>query len=363
MSTLVNGSLSEICRAFGMSTAQVMDSHLDLENDVAGAVAVMDRHIAKHDAKRPAGKRMDAKQRHDAASVFTTSPLAAVLTSKRKISKEQFLFAPGRTGERGGLLPVSSKAKLGQTTIEWEVDAISGEARWIGAGGLRGLTRSSQANEKKEQPVALYGARFGWNSFDLWRAELIGQNIPADQQAGAVDAMDQHFERAAGFGSDEREQPGFFTHGCAYTFALPLDFLSVTTVDQLLINLQIIDEAWYLANPNRAPSGVIMPRSHWAHIQRIFMPGGNSLISALLVEEFPWLANPVRDNRMLTASSSDGAMWQLWSADSEDLYIDALPPQLFGPFDVEFDTDFILIAQTASVICRDASLIMRFEMV
>ena len=144
---------------------------------------------------------------------------------------------------------------------------------------------------------------------------------------------------------------------------LPYDFGSSSiTGAQIVTNCQILDIFWHRTNPNRVPTGVCMPRSHRVNMIGKFIGTNSEGANAwLLVKEaFPWLANIVEDDRLLTASPSGDAMWQMWSADGESQYMEGMAmPMVFGPFEREMNTEFIAIQQCGFFVNKDPRTVVR----
>lgn len=274
---------------------------------------------------------------------------------------------PGRTGDQPALLPVIERVELGKNECERPVLVHSGEARFFGPGGsgTRSLRRTNTAEDMKSVPVGYFGVRIGWDAFELWQATHLGRDVPGERQRGGRYAMDELLEETAAFGNIERNINGFFNGGVALTFGLPKSMGDPSlTADELLTYLGIIDVMWARANPRRMVSGCVMPRTHKVNLLRIFNGNDNSGLSMwkYALEMYPWLANIVLDDRLLTASDTGASMWQFWSADSDELYLEGSPNHmLFGPFETELETEFILLNKTAGAVNWRAERIMRVQ--
>ena len=360
-----SGDLRNICADLGVSKDYLLSKRLDVANQPEKVIAALSASFASSDAKtRGDGVRKDSQTIHDNASAFLTSSLSKVLAPVTRVSNENYLFVPGRTSG-APLLPVVNKVPFGMQQVEWDVVGLTGEARRIGHGGVRDLTRVGASADKKYQPASLYGIRMGWDIFELAQSSFIeGRNVQTERQEAARTAMDELLERDASFGDLEREIPGFFSTGNALTVDLAKSFGGVITFDEALVQLCIMDQVWYRANGQRGVSGIAMPRTHWLNLMKIFRGSASDLtIWKWAMEMFPWLANPVLDDRLLTASPTNGPIWQMWSADSSELYLEAFAsPMLFGPFDTsDLTTDFIMLGQTGGCVNRRYERIVRFN--
>lgn len=312
------------------------------------------------DAKH--GRTRDDTQRHDAATAFTTSALSAVLAPVFVSSSRSFLFVPGMTGPRGQLLPIRQSVELGKQQLEYPVVTFTGEAKRMASGATKDLPRVGTSDDMKTQRVGLFGVRFGWDEFQLWQAMHIGRSVQAEQQRAASMAMAEYFEQFCSYGDTETQRPGFFNHGSTTTIDITTNLGTSTSATDILDALSFMDLCWKKLNPNRILSGVIMPASHKANMVKRFFGASSEgqNVWKVAIEFYPWLTSIVTDDRLLTASQSGGAMWQFWSADDNDQYIEALTtPLLYGPFQDELETTFIMINQTAGVVNKDPLAIMR----
>jgi hypothetical protein len=362
-------TIHDLARKLGVSPGQLHGEHasawkLDLK-DVEASRGKLARHVQMLDAKYGGGK-MDETRRHDAASAFMTSGLSTILAPVMQVSSRKFLFAPGYT-QGGGLLPVQQRVELGKQQLEYPVIAVTGEARRMAHGSTKDLRRVGTVDDYKSQPVALYGVRFGVDEFELWQAAHLGRSPLMEKQRGAGFAMAEYFEETAGNGDSTAKIPGFFNHGSCFSLTLTKTFGdSSITGAEMLLQLAILDLAWSRANGNRVVSGVAMPKVHRLNLLQKFFgdaatPGENAWKFAK--EAFPWLNNIVEDDRLLTMNPDGGPMWQLWSADGEDQYLEGSPaPMMFGPFTDELRSDYILVAQTGGCVNKDTRAIFRVYM-
>jgi len=361
------GSLDEVCLELGVSEGLLKSRRLDISKAPAAAIASLAREFGRIDARHRENdsQRKDSKQLHDAAAEFLAGPLAEMLAPVEMPSLENFLFVPGRAGPNGTLLPVQQRVPLGKNSLYYDSIAHSHEARWIGAGGTSRLKKGGEDEDRRTQPVAFYGARFGYDQFDLWRGTHLSRNIPDERQRSARQGMDEFSEHVGGEGSTEQLIPGFLNHNNAVTIDLVKSFGDPTlTSDEMWEQLSIVDLMWGRMNPNRGVSGVMMPKLHRLNMIKIFHGTNKEGVNAWkwAQEAYPWLANIVEDDRMETASESGGPMWQLWSADADQLYRETSPtPMVFGPFETELSTDFILINQDGGVVCKDPRRIFRLN--
>lgn len=359
----LHDSIESVARDLGVSPILLESRRLDFKKAPGKAITQIAAG-ARKDALQSAGIT-EAKQVKDAATAFVTSALSEILAPVEMPGRERFLFVPGRTGDKGPLLPVVNRVPLGKQQVEWPVIAHTGEARAIAANGVASLTRVGSADDMRKQPVFFYGIRFGWDQFELWQASHLGRDVPSERQRGARNGMDEFAEDVYGFGHDEREVPGFFNAGASISITLAKSFGDPTiTMAEILAQLSIIDIAWDSYNPRRPVTGVVMPKSHRLNMMTKFTGASNEGdINAwkFAVEMFPWLANVIEDQRMLTASDDSLSMWQLFSADGEELYAEGTPsPLVFGPFEQEMNLDFIAIAQTGGCVNKNARRVMRF---
>jgi hypothetical protein len=362
--TAVN--IQDLARKLGRHTGQLFGDdagsyRLDLAKP-AEANAKLARGLRWDVLDTKHGKTRNDSERHDAATAFTTSALSTVLAPVFIQSSKSFLFAPGFTGPRGQLLPIKQTVELGKQQVEYPVVVFTGEARRMASGSTKDLPRVGTSDDMKSQRVGLYGVRFGWDEFELWQSAHLGRQVQNEQQRAASMAMAEYFEDFCSYGDLDTQRPGFFNHGSCFTIDIATNLGTSTSATDILDALSYIDIAWDKANPNRILSGVIMPKVHAANMKKRFLGAsseGQSLWK-VAVEFYPWLGNIITDDRLLTASQSSGAMWQFWSADGEDQYIEATPsPLLYGPFNDELETTFIMIGQTAGVINKDSTAIMR----
>jgi hypothetical protein len=358
--------LSKLARSLGRSIGQFTDPDKQFVLDFKYPEDV-NRKISAHlqvlDSRPGSSKspRSDT-QRHDAATAFTTSALSHVLAPVFIQSAYSFLFTPGMTGARGQLLPVNHTVPLGKTSVEWPVVAYTGEAKRMAAGSTRGLPRVGTADDLKSQPVGYYGVRFGWDWWELNQATHLGRSVQTEQQQAASMAMAEYHEAFSSYGDTSTKRPGFFNHGSVFTVGATINLGTTTSAVDMMGQLSRIHQAWKIANPNRVLSGVIMPESHRLNMLTLMYGTGQEGQSAwnLAVVAFPWLSNIVTDDRLETASQNGRAMWQFWSADSQSQYIEATPtPLMFGPFNDELETTFILIGVQAGVVNKDPRAIMR----
>jgi hypothetical protein len=360
--------LRDVADSLGLSTAALLAHKLDLTSaGITAAAAKCVPMMDRANERRDKSKRLDAKGVKDAASAFVTSALAAQLAPVERVSNENFLFVPGRTGDRAPLLPVQQRTVLGQTSLEWQVVGMAGEARNVNPSGLESLTYVGLSEDKKYQPVGHYGVRLSYDIFEMAQGDLLGRNIPSEKNTAAMQAMAEKMEREGGFGDLDRERPGFFNGGVAEVINLAVSFGDpAMTFDQMMIQLSIIDIMWSRSNPTRSMSGICMPKTHRLRLLRLFKDNNGSDTNAWLfaLEAFPWLGNIIEDDRLLDGSSSNGPMWQGWSADSEELYYESSPaPTLFGPFEFKpLTTEFIALAQTGGIVNKRAERIQRYEM-
>lgn len=360
----LHGSINDMSRSLGISPARLLASRLDFQRSPSQAASAIAGQARRFDAKQ--GGRKSVQQIRDAATAFVTTALSQILRPIERVGRERFLFVPGRTGDQAPLLPVIQRAELGKQQLEYQVIGHTGEARWMSSGGVSELRRVNGADDLKSQPLAFFGIRFGWDQFELWNAAHLGRNIETERMNAARQFMDEHLEDALGYGNDEREIPGFFNHGSALTIDLSVSFGAPNiTATEIITQLGIIEVAWSRANPKRMISGVVMPKTHRLNMMTIFTGAsgeGDINLWKFAKEMFPWLANIVEDDRMLTASDEGASMWTLWSADSEELYAEAnASPMLFGPFENELNVDFIAINQTAGVVNKRAERLLRVQ--
>lgn len=358
----LHDSIDGVARELGISPALLQSRRLDFRRQPAKAVKQIVAG-ARHDALRNAGIS-ERRQLEDAATAFVTSQLSEILAPVELPGRENYLFVPGRTGDRGPLLPVMQRVPLGKQQVEWPVIALTGEARAIAANGVANLKRVGSIDDMRSQGVFFYGVRFGWDQFELWQAAHLGRDVPSERQRAARNAMDEFAEEVYSTGHDEREIPGFFNAGGSTSFTLEKSFGDPTiTTAQIIQQLSVVDLVWGEYNPRRPVTGVVLPKSHRLNMLSKFTgANGEGDINAwkFAVEMFPWLGNIIEDQRMLSAS--DDSMWQLWSADGEELYAEGTPdPMVFGPFENEMDLDFIAIAQTGGVISKNARRILRVQ--
>lgn len=364
MSIIHATTLDAVCKQLRISPARLLSKRVDLSTQAGKERLLGDLGDA---AKRVDSSKNEA-QRRDAATAFVTSPLAQILAPVERPGRENFLFVPG-LGEQPPLLPVAQKVALGKTSLEYPVIAMSGEASFIGAGGVRDLKRASTVDDLKTQPVAFFGVRFGWDQFQLWQGDHLDlRNIEMEEQASGRQAMDEFMEEVASFGSNARKIPGFFNHGSALSLNLSKSFGDPTiTLSELLTQLSIIEAVWSRANPRRTVSGVAMPKTHRLNMINIFGGSGDSAGTGVsgwkhAKEMYPWLNNIVEDDRLLEASDDSKSMWQLWSADPEELYLEgAAGHLLYGPFIDEMNTDFIMLNQIGGVVCKRPERIQRVQ--
>jgi hypothetical protein len=136
------------------------------------------------------------------------------------------------------------------------------------------------------------------------------------------------------------------------------------TFDQAMINLSIMELTWTRANPNRQVTGVCMPELHRLRLIRLFRDSGSdTAFWTWALTMFPWLDNIITDDRLLDASPDGGPIWQMWSADSSELYLEStVTPSMFGPFDEKYlGTTFLFLGQDAGCINRRYERICRFN--
>jgi hypothetical protein len=360
----MNANIDKIARSFGLTAGRLLDSRLDFKDAPGEAFTKLDRWFDRTiNGKHGDGQRLDATQRRDGLAAFTTSALAQQLAPVTLPSRER---VPGMTGEGGPLLPIRQTIPLGKERVEWDVIAHTGEAREVGKGGLSGLKFVGEEEDRKFQEVGMYGIGWRWDQFDLWRQVHLGRNLPEERRGAANKFMMEKAEEYGSYGNTERKIPGFFNHSASFTLGMPKSFGDPTlTADELWDQLSIIDCAWSRANPRRDVSGVIMPKLHRERMMRIFKGQNEEGVNAwkFALEAYPWLANIVLDDRMLTASQDGGPMWQLWSNDGQMLWREtSASPMLFGPFNTsELQTMFIALQQDGGVINRLPQLILRIN--
>jgi hypothetical protein len=352
----------KLVRSFGRSPGQFEGEEFKLDlktpDDVNRKLAA---HLQVLDARHGKTERSDS-QRHDAATAFSTSALSHVLAPVFIQSSYSFLFTPGMTGPRGQLLPVNHTVPLGKTSIEWPTVAFTGEARRMAAGSTRDLRRVGTSDDLKSQPVGYYGVRFGWDWWELQQSTHLGRSVQTEQQQAASMAMAEYHEQFSSYGDTSTKRPGFFNHGSVFTVGATINLGTSTDADAIMRQLARIHQAWKIANPNRVLSGVIMPESHRLNMITAMYGAGQEgqALWNLAVVAFPWLNNIVTDDRLETASQNSRAMWQFWSADAQSQYIEGTPtPLMFGPFNDELETTFILIGVQAGVVNKDPRAIMR----
>lgn len=365
----LHDSIESVARDLGVSPVLLQSKrfdHLLKSKDPKRLDAAVTKiaAAARKDAVQYAGMT-DVKQVKDAATAFVTSALSEVLAPVEMPGRENYLFVPGRTGDGGPLLPVVNRVPLGKQQVEWPVIAHTGEARAIAPGGLKNLTRVDSSDDMRKQPVFFYGISFDWDQFELWQASHLGRDIPSERQRGARNAMDEFAEDVYGFGHDEREVPGFFTAGGVTSITLSKSFGDTSiTMTEILTQLSIMDIAWGAYNPRRPVTGVVMPKSHRLNMMTKFTGTTNEGdVNAwkFAVEMFPWLNNIIEDQRMLTANDDSGPMWQMFSADGEELYNEGTPsPMVYGPFESEMSLKFIAIAQTGGCVSKNPRRVMRW---
>ncbi len=320
---------------------------------------MMDRAAAKNGTPR------SDTEKHDAVTAFTTTGLSQVLAPVILTSNRQFMFTPGYTGARGQMLPVNMTVDLGMQELTYDVIVSTGEARPMAAGATKDLRRVGESADQKKQPVFLYGVRFGWDWFELIQGAILGRSLQTERQRMAGLAMAEYFEYTASFGNTDLKVPGFFNHGSSITINLATNPGSATAA-QLIALVSYIEAAWEEANPGVAISGVVMPNLHRLHMVDLFLGASNEGQNAWkhIQEAHPWLRNIVTtDKRLLTASPDGFSMWQLWAADSIEQYLESSPtPLLFGPFEDELETDFIMIQQSGGMVNKNHRRIMRVHM-
>ena len=364
MSAIIQGSsLAAVARELGVNEGLLLSKRVDLKGPGKERF-IKDLMHSAHKAE----PSKDETNRRDAATAFVTNPLAEILAPVERPGLENFLFVPGST-EQQPLLPIDQKVRLGKNSLEYPIVALSGEAKFVGAGGTRDLKRAGTADDLKSQPVAFFGVRFGWTQFELWQGQHLDQrDIEMENQRAARQAMDEFMEDVASYGSNERKIPGFFNHGSAVSYNLSKSFGDSTmTISEMLTQLSIIHLMWKRANPKRSVTGVAMPETHRLNMLKIFGGANDAAYTGIsgwkhAQESFPWLNNIVTDDRLLEASDSSFSMWQLWSADPSELYLEAAPGHmLFGPFTDEMDTDFIMLNQIGGCVCKRPERIMRVQ--
>ena len=351
----IHDSLDTLARSFGLSRAAMLSRPLRSNAEIRDAMLP---GVARANPKH------DQRQVHDAATNFVTHQLAQQLAPVEIVTNERFLFAPGRA--KPAILPVRQELALGMRSMEWQAIELTGEARHFAPGATRELTNVGTADDQLEQNAAWYGAAYEVDYFSMLQSDLLGRNEQAEKNRAMRLAMDRLAEDIGGWGYKARKIPGMFNHGAAYTLDLEKSFGNPSlTADEMMDQLKILDlviDEWM---PMRTMSGVIMPKSH--RLNMIDKFGGTNGEGEnrwkLALEIFPWLGNIIQDQRMLTASSSGGAMWQFWSADSTNLWYETTAsPLLFGPFEDQMASRFIGIAQHAGVINKEARLLLRAQM-
>lgn len=352
---MIHDSLDGLARSFGLSRARLLAAQRNTDAEIRDSIAV---------GLGRAHPKLDRKQVHDAATNFTTHALAQQLAPVEITTNERFLFAPGRASSP--ILPVRQELALGMRSMEWQAIEFTGEARHFAPGAIRGLTNVGSADDQLEQNAAWYGAAFEIDYFEMIETDHLGRSAQAEKNRSMRLAMDRLAEYIGGFGYTDRSIPGMFNHGAALTMDVVKSFGDPTlTADEMMEQLKLIDLAMDQLMPDRAISGVIMPKSH--RLNMIDKFGGTNGEGEnrwkLALEIFPWLRNIIEDQRMLTASNTGGGQWQFWSDDSMSLwYESSRAPLLFGPFEDQLTSRFIAIAQHAGVICKDPRLLFRVQM-
>jgi hypothetical protein len=263
---------------------------------------------------------------------------------------------------------MQQKVDLGQTSLDYPVITLTGEAMPIGAGGLNDLKIVDSYDDLHSQPVMLFGVRMRWDMFSMWRGRLLNRDPNRESNMAASLAMDNFLEGVGSFGNNSRKIPGFFNHGSCMTYALAKSFGDPTlTVAEAFTGLSIMHMIWHLANPDLMITGVAMPETHRLNLVNLFGGDNDSAYTGINAWEqaqksFPWLKDILTDERLAGANADGGDMWQLWSDDSEDLYFEGKPGhELYGPFETELTTDFIMLNQTGGVVSRDPRRMLRID--
>lgn len=362
----LHGSIHDLARSLGVSPAHLLERRLDFTGDPVGVRNKLAPMFRRLDSRQGQG-RMDSREVLDAATSFVTSELSVLLTPTELPGLERFLFVPGKT-QGQPLLPVQQKVALGMQSLEYDVIAHTGEARWVGAGGLADLRKVGSAEDRKKQDVGYFGVRFGWDQFDLWQqSHQQFRSIERERSLAAGRFMAEFLEQVIGYGNEDRKMPGMFRHGSATSLDLTKSFGAASiTAAEALDQMALIELAWKRMNPRRMMSGIVMPASHRLNLISTFTGAageGDFTAWKLALELYPWLANITEDDRMLTASDSGTPMWVIWSADAEELYAEAsATPMVFGPFENELNVDFIALNQTGGVVCKNSRLLLRVVM-
>jgi hypothetical protein len=357
-------NIKALADACGLSPGQIVGPdaeqfRIDLANPVDARTKVA-AAFERIDSRR-GNVRMDDTRRHDAATAFTTNALTTVLAPIIISPSTRFLFTPNMTNGAPLLLPVQNKVALGMQELEVPVLTLTGEARRTAAGGLKNLRNVGLAEDRKKQPVGLYGVRFEWDTFELMQAAHLGRSPQAEKQRAASFAMAEYFEDFASYGDVSTKRPGFLNHGACFTIELGTNMGTLSSADTMLNQLAYIHQSWKTANPNRIVTGVVMPEAHYMNMVLQFKGASGEGAHAWTFAKtiFPWLNNVITDDRMLAASQDGFSMWQLWSADGESQYLEASPNMLLGPFPDEVVTSFYMIGQIGGLVNANPRTIMR----
>lgn len=313
------------------------------------------------DRWRKAGYDVPEQKVQDAATDFVTSRLQRLLGPAEAVTRgddKQYLFVPGRA-ER---LVCESRSLLapGQRSAAYEVRQPTGQAMWVDPNDTRSLQRAGSVVEEKEYKAHWYGIRYGVNIPETWEQQYTNQNLEQDRANSAVLAMDEFREQVSTWGDEDRKVAGFMNIDGAPLVLGGQSFSSgAISAEDMLLRIGQWEQLYIRANNQRPPSGMVAPHGDRVAMMNARFTGTSDSAWKVGVEQYPWMANAIWDERLALANEAGtSGRWALYTSNPSNLYIEHLETMVFGPFEYEMDTSFVLLRRHGGVIAKKPEMVM-----
>lgn len=307
------------------------------------------------------GVTFNDQQVQDAATDFVTSRLQRILgpaENVRRPNNKPYLFVPGRA--KTLVVPSRNLLAPGQRSASYQVRAPTGQAMWVDPNDTRSLQRAGSVAEEKEYRAHWYGIRYGFNIPETWEEPFTGENIEAERADSAILAMDDFREMVSFIGDTDRKLSGFATLDGAPLIGGGQSFSSgAITADNMLLRMGAWEQLYMRANGGMRPTGLVAPEGDRIAMQNARFTGTSDSAWTVGIQQYPWLANAVWDERFALANDAGtSGRWVFYTEDQMKLYIEHLETKVFGPFVDEMETTFVLLRRHGGMIAKLPEMIV-----
>jgi hypothetical protein len=307
--------------------------------------------------------RTDAKRAQDAAEVFWTSELEALLAP--------IMRRPKTTGYMVGpdaILPIRSTIRPGQLAAVYDIFTTTGQAAWVEPNGMRKLPQVGEFSERKRHSTGFAGIGYGVGLVEMWQAAERNQPLESMRRMTAEGDLMRFAERTLLYGDVGHDAMGWLRNSQAYHFELGANFTSLADdPDGAQVQLQKMEKIFKIIGETYAAdapiTNVLAPRDDRRAFERMRWANDTPAWPGF-VQMHPWLGQVRWAEHIETSGGLGGSQWVLASDDPSELWSDMGTPMLFGPWqdgNTGLRRSWAMLLQITGVILRRRERVVRFS--